>query len=207
MKIVCISDTHGFHDSIELPKGDILIHAGDMSRVGHMNELRDFNTWLGEQDFAHKLVIAGNHDMLFESGPSLARSLMTNCTYLQDSSVTIDGIKFYGAPWQPEFFSWAFNLPRGPELAAKWAQIPDDTNVLITHGPPYGFLDMSKEGIKCGCRDLVDRIKNLTELKLHVYGHIHEGHGTYPTSNPIVVNASTCNRNYQPINPPIVIEL
>ena len=124
-----------------MPEGDVLIHSGDMTRIGHSNEIKDFNRWMGEQDYAHKLCIAGNHDMLFEDHPSVARSLITNCTYLQDSSVTIDGVKFYGAPWQPEFFSWAFNVPRGPEIAAKWYQIPDDTNVLITHGPPYGILD------------------------------------------------------------------
>jgi hypothetical protein len=131
---------------------------------------------------------------------------LKNAIYLQDSGVDIDGIKFWGSPWQPEFYNWAFNLPRGPELARVWAQIPNDTDVLITHGPPYGVLDEIYHGKRVGCQDLSDALERV-KPKVHVFGHIHEGYGVLEQNGTTYVNASLCNQYYQLVHSPIVIDV
>ncbi len=141
-RIVCLSDTHNCNEQIALPDGDILIHAGDATIRGTIDEIVLFNEWFANLPHRRKIFVAGNHDWLFETNNAYARNLLSReIIYLQDSSVEIEGLKIYGSPWQPRFFDWAFNLNRGAELAEKWKLIPGDTDVLITHGPPFGILD------------------------------------------------------------------
>lgn len=206
MRIVCISDTHSRHKKIKVTDGDILVHAGDMSGRGEEWEIKNFNKWLGELPHKHKIVIAGNHDFYFENLPKTARKLITNAIYLEDEELVIDGIKLYGSPWQPFFYNWAFNIRRG-KLFRVWERIPDDVNVLITHGPPYKILDLTEDKREVGCEELLARIDNLKKLKLHIFGHIHEGYGKVKRGNTLFVNASSCNLNYEPINPPIVVNI
>ncbi len=126
MRLVLISDTHNQQRSLRLPAGDVLVHAGDFTMRGTEPEVRAFGEWLADQPYEHKVLIAGNHDFLFEREPQLARSLLpAHVHYLFDSEVTLGGLRFWGAPWQPWFLDWAFNLRRGPELAARWALIPE----------------------------------------------------------------------------------
>jgi len=150
MKLITISDTHGLHWSLDIPDGDVLIHAGDLTDRGILEEVSEFNTFLGTLPHPHKIVIAGNHDLCFEDYRMDCEEALTNCIYLQDQEVTIDGVRFYGSPWQPWFYDWAFNLERGPEIRAKWDLIPEGTDVLITHGPPYGIGDLTARGDKGG---------------------------------------------------------
>lgn len=202
MKCVAISDTHGMYRDIIVPDGDILIHAGDITRQGHLHELEDFNNWLGEQPHQHKIIIAGNHDWCFEATPNESRSIITNAIYLQDESVTISGFKFYGSPWQPCFFDWAFNLQRGEEIADKWAIIPNDVDVLITHGPVYGILDKTITGENVGCEEL-KKVIEIISPKFHICGHIHEGYGTHKFNSVYYINASVNCERYRAINPAI----
>lgn len=204
-KIVIISDTHGLHEGLSIPPGDILVHAGDCTREGALEEVEAFNAYLGTLPHPEKIVIAGNHDFLFEQRPEAARELMTNCTYLMDEAVEVRGIKFYGSPWQPWFFDWAFNLPRGEALAAKWARIPADTGVLITHGPPAGVGDRTARGEGVGCADLDEAVRRVRP-RLHVFGHIHEAYGRWTRGGTTFINASTCNLAYEPVNPPWIFE-
>jgi Icc-related predicted phosphoesterase len=192
LRIVCVSDTHGSHRKTVMPPGDILIHAGDLTKYGWLEEVEEFNDWLGTLNhlYRYKIVIAGNHDFCFAERPNEARARITNATYLEDTATVVEGIKIYGSPWQPWFGGWAFNLPRGPESAAVWAKIPDDTDILITHGPPEGILDQNRRGDCCGCRDLLDRVVGL-RLRLHVFGHIHEAAGQLDIGGTTFVNAST----------------
>ncbi|QQP49017.1 Uncharacterized protein FKW44_009528 [Caligus rogercresseyi] len=165
-----MSDTHSLtsHITREIPDGDIFIHAGDFTRSGALQEVKEFNTWVGELKHPHKIVIAGNHELSLDDGyhPNKesrqigidighflkkneeineshqtskedVRRELTNVTYLQDSGVTLYGLKIYGSPWQPEFGGWAFNLNRGSRCLDKWDLIPDDTDILITHSPPW----------------------------------------------------------------------
>lgn len=188
--IVCVSDTHGAHDITVVPDGDILLHAGDLTRHGLLDEVDAFDAWLGRLPHPHKVVIAGNHDWCFERTPAEARRRLTNAVYLEDEAVVIGGLKVYGSPWQPRFFDWAFNLDRGPELAAKWALIPADTDVLVTHGPPDGILDLTRRWLRVGDADLLARVREVRP-KLHVFGHIHEAAGVYRSGSTLFVNAAT----------------
>ena len=205
MRIVCISDTHGLHARIKIPSGDILIHAGDISGRGKLEEVSAFNSWLGTLPHPHKIVIAGNHDFCFERAPEIAEPLITNARYLRDRLTEVQGLKIYGSPWQPWFWDWAFNLQRGPEIRAKWDLIPDHTDILVTHGPPAGFGGTTRSGEDVGCVDLADRVSRI-KPRLHVFGHIHEAYGKYADAHTTYYNASICNYNYQPIHPPWIYD-
>jgi Icc-related predicted phosphoesterase len=219
LRIVCISDIHNrLFRPPTIPPGDVLVVAGDLCLNGDLKELEEVAEFLGTQPFSYIISIAGNHDFAFQEHPATAREVLRrrNIKYLEDQELVIGGIKFYGSPWTPTFFEWAFMKARGTEIRAMWDKIPHDTNVLITHGPPQGILDKTIIwGDMAGCEELRDVVVNhLPDLKLHVFGHIHEGYGTYSPhmigrggDNPIFVNASLCNEAYSPINPPIVVEI
>lgn len=190
MRIVCVSDTHGKHKNTHVPDGDILVHAGDVTLDGSLEDAEEFNRWLGTLPHRHKVVICGNHDWCFENQPERARALITNAIYLEDSGCEIEGLKFYGSPWTPLFCDWAFMLSPGAEMAAKWALIPSDVDVLITHGPPDGILDRNRTGACCGCRDLLYRVLEV-KPRMHVFGHIHEAAGHTEIDGTRFVNAAT----------------
>lgn len=203
---MAISDTHNCHGKLEIPDGDILIHAGDMSMQGSLQELRWFDAFLGRLPHRHKIVISGNHDFGFERTPTEARAAITQGIYLQDEAVEIEGLKIYGSPWQPWFCNWAFNLRRGQPLAEKWALIPDDTDILVTHGPPRRQGDLTHHGERVGCVDLMRRIREVRP-RYHVFGHIHEGYGVTRDEHTTYVNACICTLDYHPTNPPIVFDV
>ena len=205
MRIVCISDTHSLHGQFPVPDGDVLVHAGDATRRGTERELRDFDRWLGTLPHRHKVVIAGNHDFGFQTQPG-ASGWITNAHYLQDRSVVLEGVRFYGSPWQPWFHDWAFNLPRGEELRRVWDRIPAGTDVLLTHGPPHGVLDRTEEGETVGCEELARAVTRVRP-RLHVFGHIHEGYGQVVMDGVRYVNASVCDVRYRPVQAPVVVEL
>ncbi|KAL1456244.1 hypothetical protein WDU94_000989 [Cyamophila willieti] len=135
------------------------------------------------------------------------RDRLTNCTYLQDEEIVLYGIKFYGTPWQPEFCKWAFNVPRGEACLSKWTDIPSDTDVLISHTPPIGHGDLCCTGLRAGCVELLNILQERVKPKYHVFGHIHEGYGITSDGRIIFINASTCDINYLPTNPPIVFDI
>lgn len=219
MRIVCLSDTHGHHDRIHVPDGDVLIHSGDFCHRGLERDVLAFAAWLDRLPHKHKVVVAGNHDRFFEQKPELARTyLEPHVIYLQDSGCVIDGLTFWGAPWQPWFMDWAFNLPRkGAALREKWNKIPFKTDVLITHGPPHGILDQVRPPTDgwdseastmepLGCEELRIRVLAIHPI-LHVFGHIHEGYGTLHLNDTTFVNASICSDEYRPIHAPVVVDL
>lgn len=205
MRIVCISDTHDQHDKLTLPDGDVLVHSGDFSKRGRVADVIAFNAWLGRQPHRHKVVIAGNHDFCLEREPESA-ALFTNATYLRDSGCVVEGLRFWGSPWQPRFFDWAFNLDRGAPLAARWALVPAGVDVLLTHGPPMGVLDRTSRGQRVGCEALAEALARI-QPRLHVFGHIHEDYGRLVRDGTTFVNASTCTLEYAPTNAPIVVDL
>ena len=206
MRIVAVADTHLFHDNLVVPDGDVFVHAGDLCRRGDLEELRTAAAWIAGMPHRHKVVVAGNHDWAFVREPARAREIIGDVHYLEDSAVVIDGLRFYGAPWQPEFCGWAFNLPRGPEIAAVWAKLPHGLDVLITHGPPEGIGDRIGMPGRTGCADLLRRVAAI-EPRLHVFGHIHEGYGREEAEGTLFVNASSCDEDYRPVNPPVVVDL
>jgi predicted phosphodiesterase len=206
VRIVALSDTHCMHERIAVPPGDVLVHAGDFCLSGKVIQAKEFAAWFAAQPHAEKVVIAGNHDRCLEADPTLGPALFEGCHYLFDSAVDVAGLTFYGAPWQPWFLDWAFNLPRGEALRAKWDLIPRGVDVLVTHGPPYGVLDRVMDGTPVGCEELAKAIARV-EPRVHVFGHIHEGYGAQLVGNTLYANASNCTFAYDPINPPIVIDI
>lgn len=216
MKIVCISDTHNKHKKILIPECDILIHAGDFSSRGYVHELKNFAQWFSKQPAKHKVFISGNHDFVCQEEPNLLAQIANdfNINYLFDSYIEIEGLKIYGSPWQPWFYNWAFNFKPNAKKEAidKWNEIPEDTDVLITHGPPYQILDQvnrvvhEKEDPNVGCKYLLDRILKINP-KLHVFGHIHEQYGVKKVGETTFVNAASCNLRYEPNQVPIIVEI
>jgi predicted phosphohydrolase len=206
MRLVILSDTHRCHAAIEVPAGDVLIHCGDFSGRGTPPEVIDFNGWLGTLPHARKIIVAGNHDFLFERDPAQARALLTNAEYLEDSGTTIGDLSVWGSPWQPWFHDWAFNLHRGAPIRAKWELIPAGTDVLITHGPPLEILDRTWRGEPVGCADLAEIVARIRP-RLHLFGHIHEGYGDLVRDGVRYVNASNCDYRERPVNPAVVIDV
>ena len=193
-----------------VPDGDMILHAGDCTRRGAVAETAEFLNWFGGLPHPHKVLIAGNHDFLFERDASLAESLVpAGVTYLRDSGVVVGGLTVWGAPRQPWFHDWAFNLERGEELAAKWRLIPNDTDVLVTHGPPHGILDQTIDHPPqlVGCEELTKRLAELPSVTLHLFGHIHEAYGRQRQDGREYVNASICDVRYRPVNTPVVVDL
>jgi Icc-related predicted phosphoesterase len=208
MKLCIISDTHDQHEFISLPEADCIIHCGDMSLRGTYNELKNFMDWFSNlSQYKYKICIAGNHDWLFERDPNLAKTLIPkNVIYLEDSKIEIDGVMFYGTPAQKIFCNWAFNKNEY-ELIKHWSLISDDTDVLITHQPPYGVRDCVIEGSNEGSKSLWHEVINRIKPKIHCFGHIHESYGMLKQSDITFVNASVLDAEYYCVNEPILIEI
>jgi Icc-related predicted phosphoesterase len=179
MRIVTVADTHLRHRELHVPEGDVFVHAGDLCRSGHLRELAIALDWIAELPHRRKVVVAGNHDWAFVRERRQALALLdAGVDYLEDTGVEIGGVQFWGSPWQPEFCGWAFNLPRGPALAERWALVPDGADVLVTHGPPRRIGDLTGDGRREGCDDLLARVREVNP-RLHVFGHIHEDTGAW----------------------------
>ena len=211
MRIVFISDTHNQHDEItsknESFRGDILIHAGDCTLSGKQYEVEKFLDWFSETNFTYKIFIAGNHDFWFLKNYDIDQKYKDKGVfYLFDSMIEIENIKIYGSPWQPEFYNWAFNLPRGQKIREKWNLIPEkDVDILITHGPAYGFLDLTMRGEHVGCEDLFDKICDI-QPRIHVFGHIHWSYGHVCFNEIEFINASVLTEEYKYQNKPIQVD-
>lgn len=211
MIISFISDTHsGRHHNLKLPGGDVLIHAGDISNYGEYSEVNNFLAWFRSIDnYKHKIFIAGNHDVTIEDRQDWAmkaiRKLPKNCIYLENSGVEIKKLKIYGTPDCPQFGNWAF-MHKLDLLYKIHELIPDDTDILVSHSPPFGILDINKNGVNCGTSTFAGRAPNAV---IHAFGHIHESYGTHEGPDKLFINASIYKTpyDYKDINKPITVEL
>jgi Icc-related predicted phosphoesterase len=235
VKIIALSDTHAQHREVTVPDGDVLVFAGDLMTCGRrFNEVQSFAQWWNSQPHKYKVLVAGNHDRLFQSSLGLClsqfnlNSQMHGATrYLQDSGTEIEGVNFWGSPWQPWFYNWAFNVPRGTEIKKYWDKIPANTDVLITHGPPHGILDQcipngsettwSTSSLvippseHLGCEELTKAVERV-KPKIHIFGHIHGSYGSLNDHSDYYhygrfFNVSICDEQYNPANPVTVIDL
>lgn len=224
MRIVALSDTHEMHQKIEVPPGDILIHAGDWTHRGAYSAIHHFLEWFGSQSHQYKILIPGNHELTLDANSTslgLGLELVKNKTnelgihFLLNSKIIINGWEIYGSPITPEFGNWAFSTQRGSAMAQEWSRIPPTTNILITHGPPYSILDLVRDipanrgrDLHQGCQDLARRISQLQDLKLHIFGHLHFNGGQKIEQKGVTyVNAAICTEDYHPTNSPIVIDI
>jgi hypothetical protein len=222
MRITVISDTHTKHGLIpltDLPGGDLIICAGDIMNSGYnRNDIWDFCHWFNLLDqYQDKLFIAGNHDRMFENHPEDVKEWVDkfgNIIYLQDDGYDIYDLdtdtstKIYGSPWQPEFYAWAFNLPKnGIQLAGKWEAIPNNTDILITHGPAFGTLDTvaGRPWDNLGCELLAQRIE-VIKPKIHVCGHIHSGYGYVFKDGTHFFNAAVLDEQYEYTQKPMTFD-
>lgn len=215
-KLVFISDTHCQLAKVDVPDGDYLFHAGDLTYRGTIPETQSEIKELAllRQRFKGVYFTPGNHDWLFYMEQrGLARQMLDDAgvTLLEDREVEVEGLRVYGSPWVPQFFDWAFMLPRRSEdLALRWAAIPEGLDLLVTHGPPYGVLDETPDGVLAGCELLADRLRSMDKPpKFHAFGHIHSGWGydRRPGARTISLNAAICNSYYEPDNRPLEVEI
>jgi 3',5'-cyclic AMP phosphodiesterase CpdA len=201
-----------------MPPGDVLLVAGDFTGRGKPHEIEDFDSWLAVQPYRVKIVIAGNHDLLFEYKPQKARQLLTRATYLEDTETVLRPtlfdrtgeewrVRIYGSPWQPRFYDWAFNLDRGSaQLREKWREIPTGVDVLVTHGPPFEIMDHDLRGGRAGCELLREELSRIRP-RLHVFGHLHGTCGIVEKNGTIFVNASMADERYEIHREPLVVDL
>lgn len=211
MKIVCISDTHNRISKVDIPDGDVLIHAGDATGRGTFQEVGRFSKEFRSLPHKYKIFVPGNHDWMFQMDEKMARELMHDgddgLEVLIDQATIINGVKIWGSPWQPTFYNWAFNLDRGPNIAAKWDLIPEDSDIVVTHGPPKGQCDLTPYGmLNVGCEDLMNRLM-VVKPEYHIFGHIHYAYGMAAAHGITFINASVCSEEYEAVNKPFVIEV
>lgn len=218
VRLVCISDTHGTHSRLSLPDGDILVHAGDFTVHGTTTELDDFAEWFSSRPHRHKVVVAGNHDLALDAendrGDDEAKarfiSTIRECGghYLENEATNIAGLWFYGSPRQPYYGEgWAFQYERGEAAVNTWKAVPENIDVLITHGPAFGRNDLCISGKRAGCVDLLHEIQQRIRPKVHIFGHIHEDPGASSDGTTDFINASSVNIEYRGWRPPIIVTL
>jgi Icc-related predicted phosphoesterase len=214
MKILAISDLHTLYRTFDTSNwnADMIICAGDMTN-GKETQIIDFLEWLSSLKIKHKIIVAGNHDWYFqEIGYESAFRLCNkyNIIYLENTSCTIEGINFFGSPYSNMFHNWAF-MSSEKDLSKIYSKIPDNTNVIISHGPPKGILDCTYNTLNVGSSSLINKIKKLKELKIVIFGHIHEDRGHVNKNNIDFYNVS--NYNYyeyyleKELKAPTVIEI
>lgn len=205
MRLVCLSDTHNFHHDIAIPDGDILIHAGDCTDGGTRNETSNFLDWFSTQSHKHKILVPGNHDFYFEK-PEQIGKVPENINLLIDRGVKINGFQFWGSPVTPGMENWAFNKERGTQIRNHWNLIPKETDILITHTPPYGILDEISSGIKLGCEEL-KQILDVVHPKYHLFGHIHHAAGMMKQSSIKFFNLSILDERHRIMHSPLLLDL
>src|SRR5688572_13119678 len=208
MIVAAVSDLHGHLPDIGAAC-DLLLIAGDICPVTD-HSLRTqteflngpFREWLERVPARHVVGVAGNHDFLFVQEPDRVPTDL-RWTYLQDRETVVDGMKVYGTPWQPWFCDWAFNLYED-QLAKKWDLIPGDVDVLVCHGPPHGYGDLTTRGVRTGSPSLLEKILRVRP-RLVVFGHIHEGRGRWTVRADdreiIFANVTVVDVRYRPVHP------
>lgn len=206
MRTILISDTHGLHRKLSLPKGDLIIHAGDLTNSGKRAEVEDFLAWFADLDYEYRLFIGGNHDFFLAEHPSVLSAILpAGVTYLHHQSIQIGSYTFWGSAACPNMPNWAFGKTVA-DMQKHWEQIPDHVDFLVTHTPPYGILDRSSQGYALGCRALLRKLATLA-VRYHVFGHIHNSYGRKTLHRTTFINASNLNTYAGLINAPVVLEL
>lgn len=207
VRIVVISDTHGWHEELDVQSGDVLIHCGDFEDLfaGDAGMLDRADAWLARQNFEKILCTGGNHDRELERRVRTGQQPLAHAHFLQESGLTIHGLKFWGAPWVPMLDGHAF-FAEDKKLETAWSRIPEDVDVLITHTPPAGVLDRSSGEASLGCPFLTDALQRV-KPRLHCFGHVHAAAGREDRDGTTFVNATSVDSRRDVVNPPFVIDL
>lgn len=207
MKILHISDTHNHHRELQrqmkIPSADVIIHSGDVCFRGDDEQVTDFLDWFSKLPIKHKILVPGNHDFYFEGK---CFETPEEIHVLIGRGIEIEGVKFWGSPFTVQEFAWAFQFFQHDQ-EVHWKTIPDDTNVVITHGGAYCGLDLDSQNLRTGDKFLSQRLKELKDIKLHLHGHIHAAHGVMRHGNLVTVNSSICDQKYKATQNPHIIEI
>lgn len=192
---------------LDIPDADVIIHSGDVD-VRTLSEFMRFATWYSTLNHPYKILVAGNHDFFIEKASDLVKSICQEMgiIYLENTQVIINGIKIYGSPIVPEFYNWAFMKKRGDEIARIWDKIPHGLDILITHGPPMGIMDIGYGEVHGGCEDLLARVKEI-KPKYHLFGHFHKGYGTITQDGITFINSAIVNDDYNIVREPHIFEI
>lgn len=206
LRLVLLSDTHQLHREVDVPDGDIFIHAGDFTMFSQsMEAVVDFNDWLGKLPHRYKIVVPGNHEFFLEADPS-ERVMLDNATVLINEGIEIDGLRIWGSPNTP-MYGGAFGLSSAKDRKRLYGQIPRDIDVLVSHGPPFGILDTAPvSGLHEGCRELLDAVTRIRP-RLHVFGHIHTAYVVFQTEHTTFINASRLGLHDDTDKAPFVFEM
>lgn len=209
MRLVAISDVHNRWQKLVIPECDVLISAGDYSFHGEPHVVKLYHEWLNQQPAARIISGNGNHEEWveknFEEAKSIALTACPRVDFIEEGGVTIEDVNFWYSAITPWFNDWAYNRRPGPDIDKHWQLIPEDTDVLITHGPPYGVLDVVyySNGVpkeRVGCWNLKERIKQV-KPDIHIFGHIHGSHGEVHEEGVSYYNVAICDEMYSPSNP------
>ena len=209
MKIVCFSDTHGQHRSKKLNKwfqdnpADMLIFAGDY-QLNSDDTGEDFIDWVSGLSYKYKIITAGNHDNNFEITKKKSEEY-SDINFLIHNNIEIEGIKFFASAYSRTFGHWSF-MTDEDTLEYLYKKIPNNTEVLITHTPPFKKLDLTFLEVNAGSTSLINRIENLPNLKYNIFGHIHEAYNTITKKGVKYINCSVVNEIYQMVNEPYIFE-
>lgn len=228
MRIVALSDTHGYHKQLQVPDGDLLIHAGDFSMRAKSHHVIEFAQWFKSLPHQHKIIIPGNHDAACENRGAWASELFSPAIYLEHATREVMGYTIFGSAYSSslqEPSDWFFDYPRYSACSKTlWDRIPENVDILVTHAPPHGIMDLVPhprfgEDPHVGDENLLERVKKV-QPRIHIFGHIHEGYGVYRPDyvdmfghedpkdfNVGFYNVCVCDGNYKPINPITVIDL
>jgi Icc-related predicted phosphoesterase len=212
LRVAAVADLHGHLPDV--PECDVLVIAGDITPVrDHRPAFQarwldgPFRTWLDAVPATRVVAIAGNHDFVFEQAPESVPAGL-RWTYLQDGGAVIDGVRFWGSPWTPWFYDWAFNAPRDDAdetfLEGLYDAVPGDTDVLVVHGPPAGFGDLTAGGARAGSRALL-RLIDRIEPSLALFGHIHEDQGRWTRGTSVLANVAAVDLDYRPRRDPVAV--
>lgn len=210
MKVTAFSDTHGHHRKLELPKSDMLIFGGDAMTCGYKEyELIDFLDWFHDQEAQYKVMIAGNHDRYIENNRGMFQDLLKkypSIEYLENSGTVINGIFIWGTPDSKEFCNWAFNRTDA-QMEILFSEIPFDVDILVSHAPQYGVLDKLERGERVGEKTLSKQFSRFTQIRKHIFGHIHSQYGEQNCETHTALNVSVVNEEYQLQNAPITFKI
>jgi Icc-related predicted phosphoesterase len=216
VRIVAFSDTHGYHKKLTIPDGDMLICAGDFSMRAKMHNVTEFARWFKAQPHQYKIIVPGNHDMFCEGNISWCRTEFEPAVLLNHEEKEVAGYRVFGSPYSSAIHDpsdWSFDYPPGGRKSKElWDFIPSGIDILITHGPPKGILDLVRfpaygEDPHVGDANLLENVKRVLP-RIHLFGHIHEGSGSYTadTWTTKFYNTCICDVRYDPTNPVTVID-
>lgn len=214
MLIYAISDTHNRYKDLVVPQCDILISCGDYSFQGTKSETFNFHKWLDQQDARYIISIMGNHELGVEAdfvtSKFIAEGACPGVRFIEEGLIEIEGLKIWCSAFTPAFCDWAYNVYSTEDLKKHWNRIPEGVDIVATHGPPYGMLDVvfSPPSYEehAGCRELWDAIMRV-KPKAHIFGHLHYSYGQKEFNGIKFYNVANCNDAYKIARQPTEIIL